>query len=166
MDRSSKCRVLQRSSVEGTPSSMLPEKLHTDNSYLSNKSDAADTFKVMSIDHIRDEVMYWLTPMDTVNFIVGIGIFFTTTDMAKYTSPFKYVIPDRTWMIKRIEEGFDFTLISSNLLHMMDAGLTVVASRQGRPPQNNDIIDSKAGMLLVVTKDKMFVPCTDEFMPT
>ncbi|KAK3626083.1 hypothetical protein LTR22_023299 [Elasticomyces elasticus] len=39
--------------------------------------------------------------------------------MAKYMNIFKLVIPDRTWLMRKIEEGYTFTLVGSNLHLMM-----------------------------------------------
>jgi hypothetical protein len=59
----------------------------------------------MNVDLLRDNIMDQLTPMDAVNIVTGTGIKFSTEDMDKYTSFFKYIVRNRRWLAQRMQDG-------------------------------------------------------------
>lgn len=117
---------------------MMDTKWHRDTIYLWDKSDATSMLELMTPELIRDGAAYWLTPMDMVNFVVATGVMLPERDMAKYTSPFRYVITDRKWMLDKIERGHTFTIMGSSLLTLMDANIPMGGLWYpcGTPPRN------------------------------
>ncbi|KAK5734191.1 hypothetical protein LTS12_026773 [Elasticomyces elasticus] len=144
----------------------MDTRWHTNETRLWTRSTAEDLFKVMHIDPVRDEIMYWLTPKDAIHFVVGSGIIFSKEDMIRYTSLFKYIIPDRRWLMNKIRDGYTFTAIGTTLHATMDYNIG--------SNENRVVHRSSFGTLyqlyiihitLIVTKDEHFVPCTEEFLP-
>ena len=41
---------------------------------------------------------------------------------AMYTSIFKYVIPNRRWLIKMLDDGYTFTLLTTSFKEIMEEG--------------------------------------------
>ncbi len=138
---------------------------HTDKTRLSHKSSASDLFKIMSIDPIRDEVMYWLSPMDAVQFVVGTGVLFSEEDMAKYTSIFKYVVPNRGWLMNMVKNGYTFTIVGRRLNEMTDRG-AMEAWDPDTTKYVHTIKDKVVSLILFVTRDESFIACDSTFMPT
>ncbi|KAK3626276.1 hypothetical protein LTR56_012485 [Elasticomyces elasticus] len=141
-------------------------KWHTDTTKLWTRSTAENLFNVMYTDPLRDEIMYWLTPRDAVEFVVATGILFSNKDMAKYTSAFKYIITNRRWLMKKMKEGFTFTMMGTNLCTMMDYN---VGSDRAYDVLRNHSINAWSfrvvHVTLIVTNDEHYIPCTEEFMP-
>lgn len=118
--------------------------------------------RIMDIDLIRDNIMAWLLPIDSVNFIIGTNIRFSAKDLDKYTNPFKYFIPERRWLIQRMQAGYSFTVVSKSLRHIIESNLGsaeyVISSREEMWSMGFEV-------LLFVTKDETFVLCDTDFMP-
>jgi hypothetical protein len=121
---------------------------------------------IMKTDLIRDEIMYWMTPMDALNLRLTCRDMVPNKDMAKYTSIFKYIIPDRRWLMNKMKEGYTFTIMGSYLTTIMDynAG-SDRAYGVLRNHSPNAWAFRSMPITLIVTKNGRFVPCTDEFMP-
>lgn len=124
---------------------------------------------MMNTDLIRDEIMYWMTPMDALNLRLTCRDMVPNEDMAKYTSIFKYIIPNRRWLMNKMNEGYTFTIIGSHLTTIMD--YNVGSDRAYGVLQNHFpyswswVLRPMLPITLIVTKNGRFVPCTDEFMP-
>lgn len=137
----------------------METKWHKDTIEIWSKSTAKSLFSIMSIDPIRDEVMYWLTPRDAVEFTVATGILFSEEDMAKYTNIFKQLISNRRWLLNMISEGYQFTAVGTYLDSIAD-------SKMHKDPDRVAFMCRVIDVILFVTKDEKFIPCTDLFMPT
>ncbi|KAK0787300.1 hypothetical protein LTR75_012926 [Friedmanniomyces endolithicus] len=137
----------------------METKWHKDTIEIWSKSTAKSLFSIMSIDPIRDEVMYWLTPRDAVEFTVATGILFSEEDMAKYTNIFKQLISNRRWLLNMISEGYQFTAVGTYLDSIAD-------SKMHKDPDRVAFMCRVIDVILFVTKNEKFIPCTDLFMPT
>ncbi|PPJ59708.1 hypothetical protein CBER1_10551 [Cercospora berteroae] len=108
----------------------------------------------MQLDTIRDDVMYWLEPMDALNLRLTCRSMIPTEDMPRYTSVFKYIIPNRGWLCRKMKEGYNLTIISEGLKKMMQRKACITSE--------HPIIDA----FLVVTRNERLIACTEDFLPT
>ncbi|KXT06132.1 hypothetical protein AC578_1273 [Pseudocercospora eumusae] len=124
-----------------------------------------DLATIMRLEPLRDEVMYWLTPLDALNLRLTRKDMIPPEDMGKYTSIFKYVIPNRRWLMNKMEDGYNFTIVSGSLNELMhrNAGSVSLAKKvwnSFRYVYANRI----ACVILIVTRGERFIPCTKEFV--
>lgn len=129
----------------------------------TNIFEMATLITLMNANTIRDEVMYWLMPMDALNLRLTCQNMVPNEDMPKYTSVFKYIMPDRAWLMNKMMQGYNFTIINPYLRSMM--------MRKMPPIANTCMAKHESGLkhvniTLIVTKDDSFLECTHEFMPT
>lgn len=137
--------------------------LQSNNLSLSDKSNALSLLKLMSIDPIRDEIIYWLSPKDVVEFVIATGIVFEQNDMCVYTNIFKHFISDRRWLIDKINEGYTFTIIGRRLNEIV-TGIRHTVNNEyndNHPFMNNEW---SVMLILIVTKNNNVIPCDNRFM--
>ncbi|KAK6433876.1 hypothetical protein LTR95_009942 [Oleoguttula sp. CCFEE 5521] len=97
-------------------------------------------------------------PKDVVEFVVATGVSFGGQYMGKYTSVFKLIIPDRAWLVRKIAEGYTFTIVGRNLSWAM---IEEIPTDQTKIAFAINTID----LGLFVTKDDRLISCTDSFVP-
>ena len=126
-------------------------KWHKDDIWLSNKSISLGLFEMISVDLVRDDIMYWLTPIDVLNFVIATGIMPSCADMCNYTNLFRYFLRERAWIIKKLNAGYNFTILSPTLSDLVQSNFS------------NKPLNKTVTVALLITKNEMFVPCTEEF---
>ncbi|PPJ52941.1 hypothetical protein CBER1_11656 [Cercospora berteroae] len=87
--------------------------------------------------------------------------------MGIYTSIFKYIVPNRRWLMDKMKLGYKFTAMGSCLTTIMDYNVgSARAYGVLRNHSPNAWVFRTMHVTLIVTKHGRFVPCTDEFMPS
>jgi len=121
--------------------------------------------RLMYVDIIRDEIMDQVAPMDVVNFMIGTRIRFSKEDMERYKSIFKYIIPNRRWLQTKLTQDYAFTIVGTDLKMLRDPIGNEVGSRFWNNSMTLPTFKSKhMYLIMIVTKDKSTISCTDEFL--
>jgi hypothetical protein len=120
---------------------------------------------LMDVDIVRDKVMDQVAPIDVVNFVIGTGIKFSKEDMERYKSIFKYIIPNRRWLRCKLEEGYSFTVVGTDLDMLSDPIKNGLGTREWINLRSCPRISTRhMWMLMIVVKDGHTIPCSNEFL--
>ena len=110
-----------------------------------------DINKLMSNDLIRDQIFMHLSPRDVVNYQTATGIKFTTEEFERYVNVFRFIIPQRRWLMNKINnEGYTFTVLCKTLHDFPNA-------------ETEDV--THYVYLFVTDKNGDFVSCNEDFIP-
>lgn len=111
-----------------------------------------DINRLMSNALVKDMIFMNLLPRDVVNFQSATGIKLTTEEFERYVNVFRFIIPQRRWLMNKINnEGYTFTAFSKTLHELPTAR---------RLNEKNYIF------LLVTDKNGDFVLCNEDFIPS
>ena len=110
-----------------------------------------DINKFMSNALVRDKVFMHLSPRDVINYQSATGITFTTEEFERYVNVFRFIIPQRRWLMDKINnEGYTFTVICKTLHDF---------------PNSKKTDDTLYLYLFVTDKNGDFVSCSEDFIP-
>jgi hypothetical protein len=115
--------------------------------------------KLLKTPVIMDIIMGHLSPLSAQNLLEAISIDVGTDDhtTSKYTSIFKVIIPNRGWLMRKVREDHVFTIITQDDNRLMDLPCHA---------QHKDGTETTLRLVLFVTRDHQFIPCTTAFMLT
>jgi hypothetical protein len=115
--------------------------------------------KLLKTPVIMDVIMGQLSPLSAQNLLEAISIDVETDDRttSKYKSIFKFIIPNRGWLMRKVREDHVFTIITQDANRLMDLPCHA---------QHKDGTETTLRLILFVTRDHQFIPCTTAFMPT
>lgn len=117
----------------------------------------------MNTPPIMDQIMYWLTPMDSLNLRLTCRAMLPDKILRRHTSPFTHIIPNRPWLMKKISEGYTFTLVCSQIDSLMKAILLPDGVENTGAGLHPGPLSIEA--LLVVTRKEHVISCSEEFIP-
>lgn len=108
--------------------------------------------ELMCARPVMESIWNQLAPADVRRLNIAINIEFTNKEKDRYQYPFKTIIADRKWIDKMCNNGYTFTLVSSQMDLIDDPSLSIDKS-------------VNVSVLMFATKDGMIIPLTNEIMP-
>ena len=102
------------------------------------------------VQPLADRIAYQLNKQELGNLSKARKRDFSKTDWAKYTNPFRDVVPNERWLMTKIDEGYEFWLMSPQL-DMIANTESPLRKNSAAPPRQGSLF----AVLFVVNEGRL-----------